>query len=191
MGFFSPFFLQIPPCSPQAELLRTLQLFASAPGSSSQRCPVPWALPEDPPGCFSILPGATGGCGHAAPKASGYGGRGGQSGRQCGVATYAHTCPCVTGLPPLRKVLPVSFLLFMRAPPAASHPCPGGGWKWDEAQGLSHVCPTAVLGQGGGREDGRWGRGLCWGHLTPLCLRTEPAEDGSVPLLAPNLRIQS
>ena len=145
-------------------------------------------------GGFSILPGAAGGCCPPFPKTPGCRGRGGQAGRQRGVAPCAHVCPCATGLARLRKVLPVPFLLFMKSPPAALHPCLEGGWKWDEAQGSSPVCPPAALarlGQGGGHEDGRWGGGLGWGDLTPLCLRTEPAKDGSVPLLAPNLRIQS
>lgn len=48
LGFFCSFLLQIHPCPPQAEVLHTLQLFDSAPASSSQRCPMPWALSENP-----------------------------------------------------------------------------------------------------------------------------------------------
>lgn len=59
--FFFSFLLQSHPCPTQAEVLHMLQLFVLAPASSSQRCPMPWALPEDPPGGFSILQGAAGG----------------------------------------------------------------------------------------------------------------------------------
>lgn len=184
LGLFCSSLLQIHPRPPQTAALPMLQLFALAPASCSQHCPVSWALPGTPPTAgWDTPPGAAGSCCHSSPKTQGYREQGGWGGT---VATRVSLCDRA-GVAP--EGASCAWCVIYEGSSSRVAPLPGGEAGKGTRLVPHHVSPRARARVEGTRMGN--GEGVWLGGLTPLCLCVELAKDGSVPLPVPNPRIQS